>query len=122
MIQNGGIDLAYTLHEVEFEIDPGPGYYSDVLDTYVQECSEWCYFPVDGNTNTNSVARGFRWPNTDSLGDTGSGAGNTAIAGNVQRPVYYTCNDQTYNAVRYRLNIGSLPAGRYKLKFYGIAK
>lgn len=118
---SGGTAVTYELHEIEFEITAST-IYSTILNTYIQESSDWCYFPIDGNTNLNTIARGAYWPQVDRLGDTGSAAGNTAMTGNIPLPVQYYINDQTYSAVRLRGNVNSLSAGRYKLKFYGIAK
>lgn len=120
-MRSGGTAVAYELHEIEFEITTSTNY-STILNTYMQESSDWCYFPIDGNTNLHTIARGTFWPLVDRLGDTGSAAGNTAITQNVPLPIQFYVNDQTYSAVRLRANVNNLSAGRYKLKFYGIAK
>ena len=121
MAAQGEDEMQYKLHEVEFEISSATTY-STILNTYIQECIDWCYFPTDGNTALSTVARGTKWPLDDRLGDTGNAAGNTAIASNVPQTMQYTVNDQTYSATRSRGNVNNLPAGSYKLKFYGIAK
>lgn len=120
-MRSGGTAVAYELHEIEFEITGGTAF-STILNTYIQESIDWCYFPIDGNTNLYTVARGLKWPTNNLLGDTGSTAGNTAITADVPQPFQYYVNDQTYSAVRLRANVNNPPDGRYKLKFYGILK
>lgn len=114
-------EVKYELHEVEFTLTE-PTYYTTILGRYIQECSEWCYFPTDERTSTGTVARGMQYPPVDRLTPTGADAGNTAIKNGVYAPYQWYINDLSYNEIRMRGNVPNAPAGAYKLKFYGIAK
>lgn len=120
-MMKGDDDLKYEVHEIVFTITAKTDY-PEILNKYIRECADFCYFPVDGNTNLNTVCHGTIWPPNTKIEPTGSSAGNTAFPNGVRMPREYNVNDQTYNVVRERGNIKELPAGTYKLKFYGIAK
>lgn len=109
----------FELHEVTFTVTEKTKP-DTILNMYISQAIEFCYFPITPNTQTNTIARGLKWPDVNLLGETGSSAGNTAFDNNVNTPTQYNVNDQSYNVIRERTVLNFIPPGTYKLKFYGI--
>lgn len=108
----------YAKHVVDFTLDTATSV-DDIMSTYVKECADFMIYPTDAdNTNTNTIAIGWSYNTSGEIGTITTPTGVTANTVIQQ----YKVNDQSYNALRLRGNVGYKPAGNYRLVYYGVPK
>ena len=122
---SGGCD-EYEFHSVEFTC-VSTTYPPNIISTFIKECTTWRYYPIGtSNTQTNTIGIGncyfgssVSMAAADSLNTITTDLG-VSLAGHAS-PSQFIVNDQTYDATRARSNLNSIPAGTYKLEWYGLA-
>lgn len=108
----------YAKHIVDFTLNAST-LFSTIMSTYVKECANFVIYPTDANnTKINTIVIGESYNTAGEIGTITTPTGVTISAAIGQ----YKVNDQSYNAVRIRGNVGNKPAGNYRLVYYGVPK
>ena len=93
--------------------------YTTIMGRYVKECANYIIYPtVSSNTALNTIVASDCYNTSKYLGTTKTPTG-VSVSPSISQ---FYVNDQTYNVVRQRGNVGYKPAGDYRLIFYGVAK
>ena len=110
--------VMYEKHIVDFVLDASTTF-GTIMSRYIKECANYMIYPTDAdNKNTNTIVIGDMYNTAGKIGTitTPTGVATNAAVGQ------YRVNDQSYNALRIRSNVGNKPAGNYRLVFYGVPK